>query len=519
MKRLLLALLILAVPLASLAEAASTAEPATWQLTVNFLYEDGSEAKKSVTQQLAAGDAYSVDVPEIDGYEADPARVKGTMPDSDLEIDVKYSAVVQTTSEATAEPTEEPTVEPTEDTTVEPTEEPTAEPTEEPTTEPTEEPTSEPTEEPTTEPTEESTTEPTEEPTAEPTEEPTVESTEEPTAAPTEEPTTEPTEESTAEPTEEPTAEPTAEPDTGVTLTIHYVMGESTFGGFGPGGNSANADSTAAPSESQEDPDAGDGAEDAETDAEEPEATPVAEDYVLTGLKKGDAYDVVSPTIEGLTPDLERVTGVMGDESIEITVTYTSSMGGFPGGMGGFHGGMSGMAGMEGMDMGFRVTPGEALTDIHTSGDCTMTVYGTVVLTGDEAAPLTDDAGEALSISLLLSGETVAFAAEIQEDTLVLTGEAGCWQVGGDALKILAQSGVTRLALVTGGEAAWMSTADFASGYTWDCLQKQGLPSAKFVYELDASAQTLQLNVANAIYSAGDISAVVAYGAADGWQE
>lgn len=453
MKRLLPVLLILALPVASLAETVPTAAPeatveitaapevsataeaaetpeateeateapVVWQLTVNFLYEDGSEAEKSVTMQLAAGAEYDVELPEIDGYEPDPGKVRGTMPEADLKIDVKYIPV----EAATAEPTAAPTV----------------------------------------------------------------------------------------EPTTEPTAEPEATPAAGLTLTIHYVMGEDAFDGMGQGSGAEDARGTPAPETTAE---PGDDA------TAQPTATPLADDYVLTGLQEGDAYDVVSPVIEGFSPDMERVTGVMGAESVVITVTYTRSMNGFPGGMGGFPGGMggmNGMLGMEGMEAGFHVTPGEALTDIHTSGDCKTLIYGCVVLTGDEASPLEDDSGERLAIQLLQDGESVAFAAEIEEDTLILTGEAGCWQVGGAALKCLAQSGVTRLVLVTGGESAWMPTEGFASGFAWDRLQMQGMPSARFVYELDAAEQTMRLNVADATYSAEDISAVVQFGTADAWRQ
>lgn len=373
MKRWLLALLILALPLAALAE-----EP-TYRLTVNFVFEDGSQAAEAQVLQLAAGAEYAVEPPRIDGYEPDPKTVTGTMPEGDAQIDVTYRKAAET-----PEPGE--------------------------------------------------------------------------TTAPDE----------PVSPDETPVPE-------GLTLTIRYVT----------------ADGVAA-----------------------------AQDYVQYGLQEGDAYDVESPRVEGMTADQQRVTGVMGAENVEIVVTYTA--GSFPDGMpgGGFPGGsrpsgsMSGMPGMAGEQQGPSVTPGEALSDIHTAGDGSMALYGSVALTGDEFAPLATVEGEALAIALLADGEYAAFEAQIDGDAVVLSGEAGVWQIGGDALRALADSGYVQLTLVSGEYTAQLPTEGFASGYAWDRLMMQGLPSAAFAYEIDPAQQIFQLTVADTVYDAAEIFAEVQFGVA-----
>ncbi|MBR6428135.1 MAG: MucBP domain-containing protein, partial [Clostridia bacterium] len=52
------------------------------------------------------------------------------------------------------------------------------------------------------------------------------------------------------------------------------------------------------------------------------EGNPVADDYVETYVI-GDEYAVVSPAIEGYTPDQGTVSGTIGTENVEVTVIYT----------------------------------------------------------------------------------------------------------------------------------------------------------------------------------------------------
>ncbi|NLF27679.1 MAG: MucBP domain-containing protein, partial [Clostridiales bacterium] len=216
-----------------------------------------------------------------------------------------------------------------------------------------------------------------------------------------------------------------------------------------------------------------------------------APDYVRTGLKSGDPYEVSSPKIRYMAADRPVVSGTMGEADITVVVTYRLSggFGGFPGfgGYGGYGGGMGAAEGME--DMGFRVTPGEAFTTIHTSGDRDDSLYGTVPLEAD-AAPMAvlTLGGEALDISLTAGGGAAEFTAEVREGILILSGADGAWSIGGDALRKLQRSGIDTILLLGGGRAASVPTAGFASGYDYDRLRASGLPSSAFMYAVEPSS-------------------------------
>ncbi len=63
-----------------------------YDLTINCKYADGSEAKPTHTESLTYGSSYSVASPLITGYTADKLTVSGSMPDSDVTVDVTYTA-------------------------------------------------------------------------------------------------------------------------------------------------------------------------------------------------------------------------------------------------------------------------------------------------------------------------------------------------------------------------------------------------------------------------------------------
>lgn len=62
-----------------------------FQLTINYVYEDGSEAATSYNETLTVGKDYTVTSPTIDGYTADTTVVSGTMPAENVEVTVTYS--------------------------------------------------------------------------------------------------------------------------------------------------------------------------------------------------------------------------------------------------------------------------------------------------------------------------------------------------------------------------------------------------------------------------------------------
>ncbi len=68
-------------------------EPQTYNLTVNYRYENGSQAAQSLTRSLTAGSSYEITSPTIEGYTADRPIVSGTMPEEDLTVTVTYTAV------------------------------------------------------------------------------------------------------------------------------------------------------------------------------------------------------------------------------------------------------------------------------------------------------------------------------------------------------------------------------------------------------------------------------------------
>ena len=63
-----------------------------YNLTINYKYADGSEAKPTHTESLTYGSSYSVASPLITGYTADKLTVSGSMPDSDVTVDVTFTA-------------------------------------------------------------------------------------------------------------------------------------------------------------------------------------------------------------------------------------------------------------------------------------------------------------------------------------------------------------------------------------------------------------------------------------------
>ena len=64
--------------------------PATYQLTVNYRFLDGTQAANTIMRNYTAGAAYNIASPAIEGYRAIPAYVTGTMPANNLTITVLY---------------------------------------------------------------------------------------------------------------------------------------------------------------------------------------------------------------------------------------------------------------------------------------------------------------------------------------------------------------------------------------------------------------------------------------------
>ncbi len=60
-------------------------------LTINYVYEDGSEAEGTHTEDVEFGKDYSVTSPDVVGYTPDKSTVAGTMPANDVKVTVTYT--------------------------------------------------------------------------------------------------------------------------------------------------------------------------------------------------------------------------------------------------------------------------------------------------------------------------------------------------------------------------------------------------------------------------------------------
>ena len=139
-------------------------------------------------------------------------------------------------------------------------------------------------------------------------------------------------------------------------------------------------------------------------------------------------------------------------------------------------------------DQGFHITPGEALISTHTSGTRDMSFYGSVALTVDSEAEMTQlILGDApLDIRLSDSG---TFRASLDEDnalSLVPTGPAEAWLLNGYALRTLARSGVDSLKLQLNGETIEFSTQPTLTGREYGALCAAGRVSKDFGYAVYA---------------------------------
>ena len=64
----------------------------SYTLTVNYIYENGNEVQRPHVEQVEEGRTYTVTSPLIVGYTSDQTVVNGTMPNHDVNVNVKYKA-------------------------------------------------------------------------------------------------------------------------------------------------------------------------------------------------------------------------------------------------------------------------------------------------------------------------------------------------------------------------------------------------------------------------------------------
>ena len=68
----------------------------TYLLTIEYCFEDGTQAHSPVEQETATGSKYSVPSPAIEGYVPNPETVEGTMPAEDTTVTVVYKPAMFT---------------------------------------------------------------------------------------------------------------------------------------------------------------------------------------------------------------------------------------------------------------------------------------------------------------------------------------------------------------------------------------------------------------------------------------
>ena len=72
-------------------EATVTYKINSHKLTIIYKYAENEKASTSAEYNLKYGTTYSYDVPEVEGFTASPAKVKGTMADGDITVTVTYT--------------------------------------------------------------------------------------------------------------------------------------------------------------------------------------------------------------------------------------------------------------------------------------------------------------------------------------------------------------------------------------------------------------------------------------------
>lgn len=175
-------------------------------------------------------------------------------------------------------------------------------------------------------------------------------------------------------------------------------------------------------------------------------------------------------------------------------------------------GAAGGMGEMGEMDMGFRVTPGEALTSSHASGSRDTTPYVCSQIADSETAvqSLTLDSTQT---QITLDGGASAFLFENAEGRLHLTPEAQGeeWQLSLLALNTLANSGVEQVSFQLGDHCDTLSTRMELSGSIYAALRAQGYVSKDFC--LCISREGITVRIAGEQYSINESGELAPLGA------
>lgn len=129
-------------------------------------------------------------------------------------------------------------------------------------------------------------------------------------------------------------------------------------------------------------------------------------------------------------------------------------------------------------EMGFRVTPGEALTSSHASGTKDATAYTHSEVSGGAEA-ITTLSLSSTQENITLDDGASAFYANNTDGTLTLTPETNGtqWQLSALAMNTLSNSGVNTVVFQIGGATYTLSTRMEFSGSVYAALRAQGYVS------------------------------------------
>ncbi len=357
---------------------------------------------------------------------------------------------------------------------------------------------------------------PTDAPTEAPAEAPTEASTEAPAEPPTEATTEAPAEAPTEIPTEAPTGEPTLEPAAEPTPEIETISVSVTAAQ----GITAEGSAFCIPSDGE-----------------------YSLSFSWSYSGECDSFHITVSNVEGSVVEGSQAetdyvlwTSSMQEGSYRFTVEavkdgvavaqgeYTFSLAfaeGGPGGGGPGSGGPSGGGGSRGgsrsgsgggaaaeQETGFRITPGDALTGSHTSGNKDMTLYGTVTLDLPETAMTQLCMGDA-ELGICLENGEQFFTAAIEGDRLILTPETTGkrWVLNGLSLGILARSGIASITLGTDDGSVDLPTAWQLQGRTYSQLCSKGYVSADYDYII--TEESILVRIAGCLYRVDDSNELI----------
>lgn len=158
------------------------------------------------------------------------------------------------------------------------------------------------------------------------------------------------------------------------------------------------------------------------------------------------------------------------------------------GGMGGGQkGGMPGQMDDMQQEQSLKITPGESLTDSHSSGTKSLRAFGAVEKSvAEEEMEVLCLGGEELEISL---AEGSAFTALIKENTLELISQQqdARWQINMRALDVLKRSGIDLLVL----DGEELETSFAMEGALYGSLRAKGMVSGSFTLLLAGEERSI----------------------------